>query len=553
MFRSTTFLIFSALSMIVLLACAQQADARQARADFVFINRGEVGTLDPNRMSWLQDIRIGYGLWEGLYSMNPATLEPIPGAAERVEISDDKTVYTFYLRPQAKWSNGDRVTSGDFVFAWRRMLQEPGDYTYLLHYIKGAKEHEAAYGKDVKSADFETVGIKALDDLTLEVRLNHPVSFFPDLCAFPPYFPLHEKSMEKFKEVNPSTGKVSYRDDFTLPPGLVTNGAFKLVKWQLKVGIRLEKNEHYWDKANVRSSSVESLSVDDPLLAFQRYEAGDVDWLSEVTGEIGAELREAGREDYHIFPSFGTYFYTINCKPELPGGRKNPFADVRVRQAFAMAIDKQPIVDNITRLGEQITSNYVPAESFEGYPKPEGLPFDLGRAKKLLGEAGYPNGIGFPKLRLLYNTEFAQHGLIAQSVAKQIKSNLGVDLELEGVEIKQFQERLHGKQYDIARASWYGDYHDLTTFTDKYLTDGGNNDSAWSNARYDKLCADANYEIDPVKRMKMLAEAEAILLDEVPIIPLYHYVNSWAHAENVKGVYRNSRNVTLLKHVYVER
>jgi oligopeptide transport system substrate-binding protein len=542
------------LAVCLVLAVATHAPAQARKPDFIFINRGEVGTLDPNRISWMQDIRIANALWEGLYAMDPETLDPIPGTAEKIDISPDGLTYTFHIRPSAKWSNGDPCTSNDFLFAWRRMLENSsGDYVYLFYYIKGAREYAEAYAADPAKADWSTVGISAPDERTFVVTLRHPVPFFPDLCAFAPFFPLHEKSMSKFAEKNPTTGRTTWRGEWTNPPNLVTNGPFKLTRWQLRVGMTLEKNPHYWDVANVKSDVIESISVDDPLLAFQKYEQGQVDWMSDVTGEIGGELLEAGRTDYRVFPSFGTYFYTINCLPELPGGRKNPFYDVRVRQAFAMAIDKQPIVEDITRLGEEITSNYIPADSFKGYRKPTGLPFDVERARKLLAEAGYPNGQGFPRLTLLYNTEFAQHALIAQYIARQLQEKLNVKLELEGVEIKQFQQRLHDKQYDIARASWYGDYQDLTTFTDKYLTGGGNNDSGWSNAEYDKLCHDANFELDLAKRSEMLSQAEQILLNEVPIIPLYHYVNSWLHRDNVKGIYRHPRNTVLLKYVYVER
>src|SRR5688500_3001365 len=191
----------------------------ERRADFTFINRGEIGTLDPNRMSWLQDIRVGYALWEGLYAHDPQTLEPVPGAAASVDINSDKTVYTFHLRPEGRWSNGDPVTAGDFVFAWRRMLESPGDYTYLLHYIRGAQQYQQAFHNEeaavAAKADFASVGVHVLDPLTLRVTLKHPVAFFPDICAFPPMFPLNERSMRPFARTDDKTGRVSYDKAFT--------------------------------------------------------------------------------------------------------------------------------------------------------------------------------------------------------------------------------------------------------------------------------------------------------------------------------------------------
>ena len=540
------------LACLVLITTLFLTPAQAARkAGFRFINRGEINTLDPNRMSWMQDIRIGYALWEGLYALDPETLEPVPGAADRIDVAPDKTAYTFHLRDGGKWSNGDPVTSSDFLFAWRRMLQEPGDYTYLFYYIKGAEAYEKSFAADPKSADFKTVGIETPDAATLVVHLTHPVTFFADLCAFPSFFPLNEKSMQPFKQSDPS-GKSTYAGEFTRPPNLVTNGPFKLVSWTLRVGQRMEANPFYWDAKNVKTKSIEAVSVDDNLLAYQKYDQGDVDWLAEPSGEIAAEMKKAGRPDIHIFPSFGTYFYSINCQPKLSGGRTNPMADTRVRRALAMAIDKQPIVDNVTRLGEPITSQYIPAASFPKYKAPAGLQKDISKAKQLLADAGFPGGKGFPKLNLLYNTE-GDHKPIAEYVRKQWADNLGINIELEGVEIKQFSQRLHNKDYDIARASWYGDYNDISTFTDKFKSESLNNDAGWVNAKYDELLKQADVESDVQKRFDILAQAEGILLDEAPLIPLYHYVNKYAFRDNVKGIPLNARNMVVFKNVTASR
>ena len=219
-----------------------------------------------------------------------------------------------------------------------------------------------------------------------------------------------------------------------------------------------------------------------------------------------------GAERSAYFPAFGTYFYSFNCLPKLPGGRPNPMTDIRVRQALCMAIDKEPIVDQVGRLGQPVSDHYIPPGVFDGYVSPPGLHYDVAAAQKLLAEAGYPGGKGFPHLTILYNSEF-NHGDIAQIIRRQWLTNLGIDTDLEGVEIKIFGERLHSQQYDIARASWYGDYADPTTFTDKYKTDSDDNDSKWSNAQYDQFCAEAQKETDPAKRLVLLSHAEAILLN----------------------------------------
>ena len=537
------------------------AFGRQDRAGLTYIDRGDIGTLDPNRMSWMQDIRVGNGLWEGLYSIDPVTFKPILATADKADQSDDKTVWTFHIRTDARWSNGDPVTSHDFVFAWKRMLEEPGDYTYLLdQYIKGAKEYEDAFadyiaqrtaGKHASAPDFSMVGIEAVDTNTLRVTLKHPVTFFPDLCAFPCYFPLNERAMNSFREVNPKTEQVTYKAAWATPPNLVSNGPYKLVRWQLRVGMRLEQNPHYWDKANMKNTSVEVKVAEDPLTQLRMYDANEVDLLTELKGSLAASLRDAGRRDIHIDPSFGTYFYSFNCSKELPGGRPNPFADIRVRQALTMAIDKKPIVDNITKCGENVTTQYVPPGVFDGYQAAEGLPFDIKRARALMKEAGYPAGKNFPPLKLLYNTD-GDHKETAEYVANQWQKNLNIKIDLEGVEIKQFQQRLHNKDYDVARASWYGDYMDISTFTDKYLSWSLNNDSNWINAEYDDLCKRAAYEADPQKRFEMLAKAENILNQEVPILPLYNYVNKTLYRDKLKGLNPNPRNIVVLKAIWVE-
>jgi oligopeptide transport system substrate-binding protein len=528
----------------------------ERRADFTFINRGETKTLDLNRISWAQDIRTAYILWEGLYTVDPVrTLEPVLGCAGKVGLSDDQTVYTFHIRPEARWTNGDDVTAHDFVFSWRRMLEEPGDYTYLFFYIRGAEAYSNDFQKNPKTADFKTVGLEVLDPKTLRVTLGNPVPYFPDICAFPPAFPLHERSMAKFKEVD-AAGRTSYRQDFTRPPDLVTNGPFRLDSWAFKQRLRFVKSEHYWDRARVRSNTIDMVSCEEPMAQFLMFYNGSVDWVADITigPEVAADLFLHKRTDLlNVGKGFGTYFYSINCLEKLPDGRPNPFRDVRVRQAFSMAIDKRPVVENVTRLGEPVTSNYIPVGVFAGYDSPPGLPFDVKRARQLLAEAGYPGGKGWPRISLLYNTG-AHHADVAQIVRRQWLENLGIDLELEGVELKIFGERLHNKDYAIARASWIGDYMDPSTFTDKYITNGGNNDSGWSNKDYDRLLAEAAaVATQPTLRLAKLRDAEKILLDEQPIIPVYHYVNADLRRARVKGIKENPRNNVNFRDVYVEK
>lgn len=536
-------------------------------ADFTFINRGDHKTLDPNGMSWMQDIRMAYALWEGLYTLDPQTLEPILGCADSVDISDDHTVYTFHIREAAWWSDGSRMRSDDFVFAWRRMLEQPGDYVGLFGYIKGAKAYEDAYAAwsaaqpndappTQPAPDFSGVGVQKIDEHTLRVTLVHPVSFFPALCAFPAFFPQHEESMRDFAvpaNGDKRTGRITaYDQHFTRPPHLVTNGPFRMIEWSFKRRVRLEKSPYYWDRDHVKSRIIDELIIDDAVGALRAYQEKRVDWLSDMPGDLGAEMKSRGRADLHSFSGFGTYFYSINCQPKLPDGRDNPFRDVRVRLAFTMAIDKNPIVQNVTRMGEATATQYIPPGIFRDYQGPPGQPLNVAEAKRLLAEAGYPDGKGFPPVTLLFDNG-GSHGDIAQVVRHQWQQNLNVVLDLEGVENKIFGERLHKKDYAIARASWIGDYGDPSTFTDKYRSDSDNNDSGWLNPEYDRLSEAAVQESDSATRLHLFSQAEELLLKEAPIIPLYHYRNAYMFRDNVHGIAMDPKGMVMFKAVEVKR
>lgn len=540
-------LILLALVLLLFGAFTWSSSARDPRADFTFINRGEIGTLDPNRMSWSQDIRVGYALWEGLYTLDPLTLEAIPGVAEKIDISEDKRVYTFHLRHDARWGNGDEVLADDFVFAWRRMLEQPGDYTYLFHAIRGARKYQedfAAARRDrITLPDFADVGIELLDGRTLRVTLENPMTYFPDLCAFVPFWPLHRASMEAAEQQGLS---------FTRPPHLVTNGPYKLVSWNFREKLRLEQNAYYWDRANVKSRTIDVLIGPEPMWAFLKYQAGAADWLTDATGSIGAELYQQKRSDMHVVQGFGTYMYKLNCLAKLPSGQTNPLADARVRLALSLAIDRQGIVDMITRLGEPVAATFVPPGVFAGYRSPAGVQFDPNEAKRLLAEAGYPGGAGFPQVSIMFNSEF-HHGDVAQYIRRQWMEHLGVTVTLEPLEIKTFREKLHSTAYSIARASWMGDYNDISTFLDCYRTGSENNDTGWGNSEYDRLLDEATREPDQAKRLRLFEQAEDLLMKEQPIVPLYHYVNAAMFRDNVKGLSMHPRNTVIFKQIEVVR
>lgn len=538
--------------LLLLLAGAMilSGSAVEKKADFTYVDRSDVSTLDFPKLTYMQDIRVAYALWEGLYTLDPVNLDPVDGCAHPIEVSADKKVYTFHIRPEAKWSNGDPVVAGDFVFAWKRMLDEQAQYAELFNYIEGAEDYEAAIAKGGKP-DFTKVGIETdpHDPLWLRVKLRNSTTFFPDLVAFAPFFPAHEKSM---MEINPDTGEPRINPRYTRPPNLVSNGPYRLDKWDFKRRLRMVASDYYWDKPSVKSRVIDFLVIENPQNAFEAYDAGVVDWWIELPGDIGGELLRKKRPDLHIFTSFGTYFYSFNCRDKLPDGTDNPLKKIAVRQALSMAVEKQFLVDNIMRMGQPVATDYIPPGVFSGYVSPKGLPYDPDRARKLLADAGYPNGAGLPVFKLNFNNE-GQHKEIAEYLQRQWKQNLNVATELDGKELASFRDQLSNKKYSISRASWYGDYNDPSTFTDKYLPGSGNNDSDWRNEKFAALCAEAARETDAVKRLRLFEQAETILLEEAPIMPLFHYVNSGMFRDNVKGLPMNPRNMVMLKSAEVRK
>lgn len=572
-------------------------DRPAPRADFTFVNRGDVTTLDLQRMSWMQDLRVARILFEGLVRLDVFTHEYgiEPGVADRWEVSDDGLVYTFHLRENARWSNGEPVTADDFVFSWRRALlpDTASDYTGLFQLIRGGKEffewraaalaELARSGPDIGEArrlwaETErrfagTIGLRAVDARTLRVELVRPTPYFLDLCAFPVFYPVYPPLVRRHETLQPD-GRIEQASGWTKPPHLVSNGAFRLTVWRYKRDMRFERNEHYWDAANIAIDSIAIPSIEDPNAQVLAFTSGSVDWTSDVTpayrAEMLAEKRrfyEEHRETYerlramgldqfeidrrlpndprahiHAVPSFGTYFYNFNCRPRLDDGRENPFRDARVRRAFAMAVDKRALVEQVRRCGEPAATTLIPPGSIGGYDSPAGLPFDPARARALLAEAGWPDPSKFPTVEILFNKD-GGHDLIAQAVAKDWQRNLGVSVSLGQKEVKIIRDDLKNGNFMVSRAGWYGDYGDPTTFLDINRSDDGNNDRKYSNPAYDALLDRAAMERDPARRMDLLEEAERIIVDEdVPLLPLFHYVTIYLFdAHRISGINAHPR------------
>lgn len=543
-----------------------------SKADFTFVCPSENKTLDLGVMSWMQDIRIAYALYEGLYTLDPATLEPILGSADHVDVNGDKTVYTFHIRDNARWTNGDDLKASDFVFAWRRMIEQPGEYTYLFDYLKNADEYSDAYmkwkaavaqwGASRKSGDGSTappappftVGVEALSDKVLRVTLKNPVPYFPALCSYVPFYPQYQGCMKDFAQWDSThTYIASYDQRFTRPPNLVSNGPYRLADWSFKRRVRLVASDYYWNTKSVKSHVIDQIYANDPLAAYRIYESREAGWLTDAGSALVPELLAKHREDLKVFPAFGTFFYDFNCSPTLPGGVKNPLADCRVRRALTMSINKDPVVKNGTRAGEIPARTYVPLKVFPGYLSPPGLPYDPAEARRELAEAGYPGGVGFPRLSILFSADSPAATNVAQIVRRQWQQELGIEVDLESMEITVRGARLHSHDFTIAAADWYGDYDDISTFTDLFKSTSENNDPNWKNLEYDGLLAKAAVEANPKARLDLLARAENLMLEDAPIAPLYYPVGEYLIHDNVHGIPLNARQSVMLQGVWVDR
>jgi oligopeptide transport system substrate-binding protein len=488
------------LGLLVLLALGGCGPA-QKRADLIFVNGAEPETLDPSIITGQPEGRIVNALFEGLTTFD-AFGKAGPGMAESWTISPDGKVYTFKIRSDAKWSDGHPLIARDFVESWKRTLspETAASYNYQLFYVKNAQ----AFAEG-KITDFSEVGVKALDDHTLEVTLENPTPFFLDLCATPPLQPVPVNRIKQFG------------DDWVKPARIVGNGAYVLDDWRINHRIRLRKNRNYWNAKNVALESVDVLPISAATVAFNFYAGGLADLIVDKNLTPNALLDELKKTSaFHSAPFLGIYFLRFNCS-------KPPFDDPRVRRAFAMTVDKRRIVGKITRAGELPGDSFVPP-GIAGYESPEGLPYDPEEARRLLAEAGYPGGKGFPLTTFLYN-ESQQNRDIAVELQSMWLQHLGVKVNLALQEWKVYLNSLSSLDYGIARSSWVGDYPDPNTFLDMFVTGNGNNRTGWSDPAYDRLIVDAAKETDAAKRFEILRKAEAILISqEVPVCPIFYYV-----------------------------
>ncbi|WP_432204382.1 peptide ABC transporter substrate-binding protein [Cetobacterium somerae] len=534
--------------VLLLAACGGKTEEKKEGAPAVETKKNSISynlgtdprTIDPQLNTAVDGSIVASNIFEGLYKEDENG-KLVPAAAEDVQVSPDGKVYTFKLKENGKWSDGKPVKAQDFVYSWKRGLTPDTamEYAYMLFYIKNG---EKFYNGEVSE---DQVGVKALDDKTLEVTLENATPYFLSLTSLPSYYPLREDVVKE---------NSSWAID---PKTYIGNGAFKMKAWNPKENMVLVPNENYWGRSDVKLDELRFDIITDDKTYLNAFKAGEVDIIDSPPSSEIPSLLASGEGKIH--PYLGTYFYVVN----VSGNNNNPevvkfLGNPKVRKALALSLNKKQIVDQVTKAGQLPARSFVPegivatdGKDFtkdSNYLPPEG---NVELAQKLMAEAGYSTPESIPKVTFTFNTGDG-HAMVAQAVQDMWKKNLGVDVDLKNEEWAVFQNTRSSKNYDIARHGWIADYNDPMNFLDLWVSNGGNNDAGYSNPEYDNLIKEAQKETDPEKRTALLHKAEDILMNDMPIIPLYYYTSIVVANPKVKGWVKSPLGGYDFKKAYVE-
>jgi oligopeptide transport system substrate-binding protein len=496
-------------------------------------NGAEPQSLDPHIVAGIPEMNILRNVFEGLVELDPETLEPVPAAAERWEISEDGTKYTFYLRQNLKWSNGEALTARDFHYSLRRALS-PKLATPYITFFRGIR-NALEYNKG-EVTNYDEVGCKVVDDHTLEIYLDHPHPVLLIYLAGQYFYPVHQATIEAY-------GDIDQRGTGWFRPGkIVSNGPFNLTDWGTNTLVSIEPNPHYWDREAVRLNKAHFYPIENLDTQYRSYRNGQVHIARNIPLHVIQGLEQTRPRDYRSNLYLGTYYYGFNV-------RKPPLNDPRVRRAFSLAIDRDQIINQVTEGGQKAATSFVPPGANK-YKPDYTFSEDLGEAQALLAEAGFPGGEGFPTLEILFNTA-ENHTKIAEAVQQMWKVGLGVRIKLVNMEWKIYLDARDSGDFDIVRAGWVGGV-DYAGYLDIFNSESGNNDTGWSNAKFDAFFRQASQIMDPELRMKTIQQAEEILLKEMPIAPIFHYTTNYLVDTRVKNWHSNVIDERTLKQVYLE-
>jgi oligopeptide transport system substrate-binding protein len=494
----------------------------------------EPENIDPHVVSGVPEHHIITSLIEGLVAEDPKDLHVVPGVAESWEVSEDGLVYTFHLRDDAMWTHGRAVTADDFVQSFRRILTASlgSTYSYMLFPMKNAEEY-----LNGTITDFSEVGCRAIDERNLEITLKEPTPYFLSLLNHYTWFPVPMDVVQKHGDPYLPGNR------WTLPGNFSGNGPFKLESWEQNNKLVVVKSETYWDSDTTRLNSIVFRPMEKSTSAEAAFRTGQLHNIYNLPQDFIAIYKRDFPEVLHMDPHLAVYFYRFNTTRE-------PLNDPRVRKALAMAISRQEIVDNVAKAGQPPALSMVPPDC-AGYTSRARIEENIEQAQKLLADAGYPNGEGFPDVELLYNTDEG-HRNIAEAIQQIWSRNLNINVTLDNQEWKVYLDSQRSLDYGISRAGWTGDYPDPNTFLDMWTSWSEQNQTGWSNPEYDRLIREASNELNPETRYEYFQKAEEILADEMPVMPIYFYTRVYALRPEVKGWYSNHLDHHPWKHIYLE-
>lgn len=538
--KNLTVLVALVMSLSLVLAACGGGSKTSEDSKVLRLNLGsEPPTLHPG----LANDNIAHTVltqtFEGLTRIG-ADGKPHNAVAEKIEKSDDATKYTITLRKDAKWSNGDPVTAKDFEYAWEWVLtpENEAKYAYQLYYIKnGEKYYNGEVGK-------EEVGVKVTDDYTLEVELEQPTPFFEELLAFYTYYPVNSKIAEKNPKWASDAG-----ENYT------SNGPFILDTWKHNDQLILKKNENYFDKDKVKLDEINFTMIGDANTELNKFNSGEIDWAGAPIGnsiptEAIKSLDKEGK--LNIQPIAGVYWLKFNTEVK-------PFNNKKVRQALGYAINRQDIIDNVLQGGQQAAMANVPPTMIKDSEKGYFKDGDVKQAKQLLEEGLKEEGFtgvddpNLPTFELAFNSE-GDHKKLMQAVQDVWSKELGIKTELKNEEWKVYIEKLHSGNYQIGRMGWIGDFNDPINFLELFKDkDGGNNDTKWENEEFKSLLTQSQTELDAEKRLALLKQADQIITDEMPIVPLYFYTNVYVKNDKLDGYYITGLGAIDLKEAHFKK
>jgi oligopeptide transport system substrate-binding protein len=533
--RITSFLVASLL-VLISFGCKQKSSPVESGTSTQVLHAGnglEPQDLDPHIITGISEIRILSALFEGLVGQDPKDLSPVPGAASGWDVSENGRTYTFHLRENLKWSNGKQLSSKDFDYSFQRMLNPNlgASNSYLLFVLKNAK----AYFEG--QTEWENVGVKSPDPNTLVLELENPTPYLLRLLAHPAWFPIPKSVLSEFGEpLGRATG-------WTRAGKLVSNGPFELTDWRINENVHMTRNEQYWDKATTRLKEIYFYPTESKESEERAFRRGQLHLTEAMPASKVGYYRDQKNPSLQIDPYLGTFYLQLNT-------RKQPLTDRRVRRALSLVLDRRLIVEKITQGKQQPAWHFTPP-GIAGYdPKITGEK-NSAEAKRLLAEAGFENGEGFPVLTYLYNTS-ENNKAIAEALQQMWQSSLGIHIELTNQEWKVFTQTRETGDFDLLRSSWIADYEDPSTFLDVWTSQSGNNFTGWTSKEYDQLIQATQSKAVESERFALFESAEKLLINEQPIIPIYFYTSVYLKHNSVKGYYPTLLNYHPWKFVYLD-